>query len=108
MLVLTLQAVSWMLARHAGQLLRWAGKTATQPLARITAIGRRATYTSTGVRAPWVTEQQTAPAKAKREYRAAPVGASGAGRAASLALAASTLLEPVAVGGGAVDIVKDD
>lgn len=55
-----------------------------------------------------MTEQQTAPAKAKREYSEAPVGASGAGMAASLALAASTLLEPVAVGGGAVDIVKDD
>lgn len=25
------------------------------------------TYTSTGVRPPWVTEQQTAPAKANRE-----------------------------------------
>lgn len=29
----------------------------------------RATYTSRGVAAPWVTAQQTAPAKANREYR---------------------------------------
>lgn len=41
------------------------------------------TYTSTGVRAPWVTEQQTAPAKANREYRARPVGAVGSAWAAS-------------------------
>jgi hypothetical protein len=50
-------------------------------------------------------EQQRAPAIAKREYRARPVGAVGSTWAASWALAASTLLEPVAVGGGAVDIV---
>ena len=50
-----------------------------------------------------MTEQQTAPAKANREYRARPVGAVGSA-AASLAFAASTLLEPVAVGGGEVAI----
>mgnify|MGYP006900020584 CR=1 FL=1 len=32
-----------------------------------------ATYTSTGVRAPWVTEQQTAPAKANLEYSWKPL-----------------------------------
>ena len=50
-----------------------------------------------------MTEQQTAPAKANREYRARPVGAVGSA-AASLAFVASTLLEPVAVGGGEVAI----
>lgn len=35
------------------------------------------TYTSTGVRAPWVTEQQTAPARANLEYRATPESFSG-------------------------------
>ena len=35
---------------------------------RLCAVGMaRKTYTSTGVRPPWVSEQQTAPAKAKRE-----------------------------------------
>jgi hypothetical protein len=51
-----------------------------------------------------VTEQQTAPAKANREYRARPVGADGSTAAATLALAASSFEEPVLVGGGAVDI----
>jgi len=45
-----------------------------------------------------VTEQQTAPAKAKREYRSRPVGA-GVAAAVSLAFAASSFDEPVAVGG---------
>ena len=32
------------------------------------------TYTSTGVKAPWVMEQPRAPASAKREYRSMPSG----------------------------------
>ena len=51
------------------------------------------------MRAPWVTEQQTAPAKAKREYRSMPVGAVGSILAAIEAFAASSLDEPVEVGG---------
>jgi hypothetical protein len=50
------------------------------------------TYTSTGVRAPWVTEQQTAPARAKREYRARPWGPWAA---LTFWTTASTLVEPV-------------
>lgn len=47
------------------------------------------TYTSTGVRAPWVTEQQTAPAKANLEYSWRPEswGAGAAAGASTLALA---------------------
>lgn len=36
-----------------------------------------ATHTSTGVMAPWVMQQPTAPARAKREYSEKPVGFSG-------------------------------
>lgn len=52
-----------------------------------------------------MTEQHTAPAKAKRAYRSTPVGAVGSTWAAMVALAASTLEEPVAVGGGEVDMM---
>ena len=59
------------------------------------------TYTSTGVRAPWVTEQQTAPASANLEYSARPESFSGV-----LALAvwktASSFVEPVDDGGAAI------
>jgi hypothetical protein len=48
-------------------------------------------------------EQQTAPAKAKREYRSRPVGP-GVAAAAMLAFAASSLDEPVPVGGAEVAI----
>jgi len=48
-------------------------------------------------------EQQTAPAKAKREYRSRPVGA-GVAAAPSLAFAASSFDEPVLVGGAEVAI----
>jgi hypothetical protein len=76
-----------------------------QPLASPVPLQGGETYTSTGVRPPWVTEQQTAPAKANRAYRLAPVGAVGSMWAAMVfALTASSLLEPVAVGGGEVDI----
>lgn len=39
-----------------------------------TSLDELGTYTSTGVKAPWVTEQQTAPAKAKRAMRSRPWG----------------------------------
>ena len=59
------------------------------------------TYTSTGVRAPWVTEQQTAPASANLEYSAIPESFSGV-----LALAvwttASSFVEPVDDDGAAI------
>lgn len=51
-----------------------------------------------------MTEQQTAPAKANRAYRSIPVGAAGSTLAAMAAFAASSLDEPVAVGGAAVAI----
>jgi hypothetical protein len=51
-----------------------------------------------------VTEQQTAPAKANRAYSPTPVGAVGSTLAPILAFAASSLEEPVAVGGGEVAI----
>jgi hypothetical protein len=79
-------------------------KARSEPLAPAIAERRQETYTSTGVRAPWVTEQQTAPAKANREYRARPVGAVGSMWAATLAFAASSLAEPVLVGGAEVAI----
>lgn len=60
--------------------------------------GRDDSYTSTGVRPPWVTEQQTAPAKANLEYRARPLSFWGAA-ALTFSLMASTLVEPVEVGG---------
>lgn len=50
-----------------------------------------------------MTEQQTAPAKAKREYRSIPVGA-GFTWAVRLAFAASSFDEPVLVGGAEVAI----
>ncbi len=62
------------------------------------------TYTSTGVRAPWVTEQQTAPANAKREYRATPESLLGAA-ASTFCLTASSLTLPVEAGG--CDAVPD-
>lgn len=106
-----LDAGSKVLAWHSGVMeprainsCRNRKNCATQPLAAVGAVKGRQTYTSTGVRAPWVTEQQTAPANANREYRARPVGAVGSTWAAMLAFAASTLAEPVAVGGGDVDM----
>lgn len=57
------------------------------------------TYTSTGVRPPWVTEQQTAPAKAKREYRATPDSFLGSAAASTFCLMLSSFDEPVDVGG---------
>lgn len=56
------------------------------------------TYTSTGVRAPCVTEQQTAPAKANLEYSATPLSFSGVFDRA-VWRTASTFVEPVEVGG---------
>lgn len=52
------------------------------------------TYTSTGVRPPWVTEQQTAPARANREYKATPESWAGSA-ALTFWTMASTLAEPV-------------
>jgi hypothetical protein len=51
------------------------------------------TYTSTGVRPPWVTEQQTAPAKANLEYRANPVSGSGVLAAPASTFDAAIVLE---------------
>ena len=52
------------------------------------------TYTSTGVRAPCVTEQQTAPARAKREYRAKPVfGAAAVGAAMAVFSATAAIVK---------------
>lgn len=51
-----------------------------------------------------MTEQQTAPAKANREYSERPVGAVGSTLAARVAFAASSFDEPVAVGGAEVAI----
>jgi len=65
----------------------------------------REAYTSTGVRAPWVTEQQTAPAKANLEYRARPLGLDGSCARATF-LMASTWAEPVEVGGAEAAIVS--
>lgn len=92
--------------RHFRYLAAVAKTCAMQPLRYPMPLGGGTTYTSTGVRAPWVTEQQTAPAKAKREYRSRPVGAAGWADK-SLAFAASILPEPVAVGGGEVAMVAD-
>jgi hypothetical protein len=48
--------------------MRVSAKCAPELYHRMCAMGiARRTYTSTGVRPPWVSEQQTAPAKAKRE-----------------------------------------
>ena len=48
--------------------MRVSVKCAHELYHRMCAMGfARRTYTSTGVRPPWVSEQQTAPAKAKRE-----------------------------------------
>jgi hypothetical protein len=55
---------------------------------------RSKTYTSTGVRPPWVMEQQRAPAKANLEYKAKPLSFSGV-LAATFEMAASTFAEPV-------------
>jgi hypothetical protein len=52
-----------------------------------------------------VMEQQTAPAKANREYRPIPVGAVGSIFAPMAAFAASILDEPVPVGGADVAIM---
>ena len=51
-------------------------------------------YTSTGVRPPCVTEQQTAPAKANLEYNAKPLSFSGV-CALVFCTTASSLVEPV-------------
>jgi len=64
------------------------------------------TYTSTGVRPPWVTEQQTAPAKANLEYRARPLNFSGV-LAATFWTRASTLVEPVEVGAEAIAMCRN-
>jgi len=58
--------------------------------------GKIETYTSTGVRAPWVTEQQIAPATANLEYRAKPSFFSGV-LALMVWTTASTFVEPVLV-----------
>ncbi len=58
------------------------------------------TYTSTGVRAPCVTEQHTAPAKANLEYNATPLSFSGVFDRA-VWTTASTFVEPVEVGDAA-------
>lgn len=52
------------------------------------------TYTSTGVRPPWVTEQQIAPARANLEYNATPLSFSGA-LARTFCTTSSTLTAPV-------------
>jgi hypothetical protein len=101
-LVLMLRTiVSLALPRHVGRIAKTLAASHWRLRQR---RGGMKTYTSTGVRAPWVTEQQTAPAKAKREYRAMPVGAVGSMLAATLALTASSLDEPVLVGGAEVAI----
>lgn len=56
-------------------------------------------YTSTGVSAPWVTEQQTAPARAKREYRATPESFFGCKAASVFCFTASSFTLPVDDGG---------
>lgn len=68
---------------------------------------KHSTYTSTGVRAPWVMEQPKAPAMAKREYRSMPlrVGVGGTA-AAAFSMAALTLGEPVEGGAAAAAIVS--
>jgi hypothetical protein len=58
--------------------------------------GVKTTYTSTGVRAPWVTEQQIAPARANLEYNWIPLSFSGV-LATAFGTTASTLAEPVEV-----------
>ena len=63
--------------------------------------GKSQTYTSIGVRAPCVTEQQTAPAKANLEYSAIPLSFSGVLERA-VWTTASTLVEPVEVDGEAI------
>jgi hypothetical protein len=77
---------------------------ATAAIGAYTAMGTmRDTYTSTGVKAPWVTAQQTAPAKANLEYRSRPCGLLGSA-AAAVALMASSLTEPVDEGGTPADM----
>ena len=63
--------------------------------------GKYLTYTSMGVRAPCVTEQQTAPAKANLEYSAMPLSFSGVLDRA-VWTTASTFVEPVVVDGEAI------
>jgi hypothetical protein len=63
--------------------------------------GKYLTYTSTGVRAPCVTEQHTAPAKANLEYSAMPLSFSGVLDRA-VWTTASTFVEPVVVDGEAI------
>jgi hypothetical protein len=62
--------------------------------ARTGSSGQGETYTSTGVRAPWVMEQPKAPARAKREYRSMPVSFLGSA-ALTFWTTASSLVEPV-------------
>lgn len=64
------------------------------------------TYTSTGVRPPWVTEQQIAPASANLEYSANPLSFSGVSAFVRCTIA-SSLVEPVDVGGGDEAIADD-
>jgi hypothetical protein len=52
------------------------------------------TYTSTGVKPPWVTEQQIAPARANLLYSATPESFSGV-LAAAFWMTPSSLTEPV-------------
>jgi hypothetical protein len=92
--------VSLAFCRHVGHMSRRDG-----PFASTEGVESFETYTSTGVRAPWVIEQQTAPAKANREYRSKPVGPAGFSFAPMAAFAASTLDEPVPVGGADVAIM---
>ncbi len=56
------------------------------------------TYTSTGVRPPWVTEQQTAPASANLEYNARPLSFSGVCALVFWTMA-SSFVDPVDEGG---------
>ncbi len=56
------------------------------------------TYTSTGVRPPWVTEQQIAPANANLEYSARPLSFSGV-FAEAFWTRPSSFVDPVDEGG---------
>ena len=67
------------------------------------------TYTSTGVRPPCVSEQQTAPARANLEYKSNPVGAAPVepfNPAFALWIAPSIFVEPVDVAVEAIVYVE--
>lgn len=84
MRVLTLYEVYVLAAYGSGTVAKHG--EACRDMARQSHCDYAGTYTSTGVRAPWVMEQQTAPARANLEYRAAPLTCGAAGASSLVAI----------------------